>query len=88
MRINMFVESYLDFEQALYQFYDRDAPISTILSSIALCMTKSKRVTINGLKFFRLPKHVSTDGREHRFYFKVGFCQIDREDVFEFVSWE
>lgn len=88
MKISMLVESYLDFEQALYQFYDGDAPISTILSSIALCMTKSRKVSEDGLKSFRFPRTASTDGKDHYFYFEVGYCKVDREDVFEFVRWE
>lgn len=88
MKMNMLVESYLKFETALYQFYDGDATVSTIVDDLALSMSKSKHVTREGFKYFRIPKHVSTDGKEHRFYFKVGYCSVDREDVFEFVSWE
>lgn len=81
MKINMLSENYLKFERAFYPLYDAK-PLFSLVEDIAMSMNKSDKF------YFRLPAKQSKDGRDHYFYFKVGFCRVDQDDVYEFDRWE
>ena len=81
MKINMLSENYINFERAFYPLYDTK-PLFSLVEDIANSMAKSDKL------YFRLPAKQSKDGRDHYFYFTVGFCRVDRVEVYEFDRWE
>lgn len=81
MKINMLSENYINFERAFYPLYDTK-PLYSLVRDIADSMTR------NDKHYFRLPASCSKDGKDHYFYFKIGFCQVDHLDVYEFDRWE